>query len=99
MAGHHDLVLTGTMKVMLFSIDAFLVILFVMATRARFKIGERRFKRRNVAGIEEFESYGKALFTRAWENTLYRTARLAQVLTVFAFMGSIIMLFMSHGHA
>lgn len=52
--------------------------------------GKRSFERRNLAGIEEFASYGKALGTRAFEKLVRIAAGVAMVIggisTVVFFM-------------
>jgi len=41
--------------------------LLVIGLVIRFYIGRRRFDRRNVAGLQQFSSYGKALWISFWE--------------------------------
>lgn len=43
------------------------ILMIVVGLCIRHIVGRRRFYRRNVAGIEEFDSYGAAQFTQLWE--------------------------------
>lgn len=57
----------------------FSLVLLVLGGSGVFWANKRRFERRNMAGVEEFSSYGKALLTKGGEQIL----RLASWLLVF----------------
>ena len=63
---------------------AVLVVVFVVASYARFKVSERRFLRRNVAGLQLFHSYGHALVVQFVEGLVYSIASIAQALAIAA---------------
>lgn len=42
-------------------------IMLIIGWIIRYRIGRRRFNRRNFAGVEVFSSYGKATVTRGFE--------------------------------
>ena len=43
------------------------LVILAIGLYLRFKINQRRFNRRAVTGLEQFSSYGKAVFTRGAE--------------------------------
>jgi hypothetical protein len=43
------------------------IIMLIIGWIIRYRIGQRRFNRRNFAGVEIFSSYGKATVTRGFE--------------------------------
>ncbi|WP_158993984.1 hypothetical protein [Mucilaginibacter sp. L196] len=52
------------------------IVLIVISLILKYIINERRFKRRNFAGMQKFSSYGKAVRVKLIENTIYFIARL-----------------------
>jgi hypothetical protein len=50
-------------------------VVFALTSFVTFKVNERRFHRRNVAGIEEFPSYWQSLVTRSAETSVMVLAR------------------------
>lgn len=48
---------------------------FALTSFVTFKVNERRFLRRNIAGIEEFPSYWQSLMTRSAETSVMLLAR------------------------
>lgn len=55
---------------------------FIVAWIVRFKINERRFERRNFAGLEQFETYAEAYRTRFAEGGIYWLCGVAQWVSV-----------------
>ena len=53
--------------------------LFVIGVALRLKIGQRRFRRRGVAGLEYFPSYRRALVTRFLEGIVGAAAKLFMI--------------------
>lgn len=49
-------------------------------------VGRRRFNRRNVAGIEEFSSYGRMVLTKLWEK-IFRVCAVLAVISGLMLMG------------
>jgi len=68
------------------------VAVFALAAWVRFRINERRFMRRNVAGLQLYDSYGQALATSALEAVAYRISMLLQWVAVAVVLGSAILL-------
>ena len=58
------------MKFGLFVLVVVSVVVFFGTSFVTFKVNERRFKRRNVAGVEEFATYGTAVATQAAESSV-----------------------------
>lgn len=55
------------MKFGLFVLVVVSVVVFFGTSFVTFRVNERRFKRRNAAGLEEFPTYGTAVATRTAE--------------------------------
>lgn len=55
------------------------VVLLIVGIVVRYWIGRRRFNRRNFAGVEIFDSYGKAVVTKGFE----RFARILAAICIF----------------
>ena len=53
------------------------IVLIVISLILKYIINERRFNRRNFAGMQKFSSYGKAVRLKLLENIIYFIARLA----------------------
>lgn len=60
--------------------------LFAVATYGRFKINERKFERRNIAGLEQFESYGQAVRTKIGEGVISFVAGVCQLVTLIVWL-------------
>jgi hypothetical protein len=43
------------------------LILLAIGLLIRYYIGKRRFNRRDIAGLQQFPTYGRAVFTTLWE--------------------------------
>jgi hypothetical protein len=67
-----------------------------LAAWARFRINERRFLRRTIAGSERFPSYANAVFTRFWEGIAIRLASVVMVIAVFSGLWLTVVLYGSH---
>lgn len=52
------------------------ILMVVIGAVLHFWLGSRAFKRRNQAGLETFDSYGKAVGTRAVERIVMVVSRL-----------------------
>jgi hypothetical protein len=61
-------------------IGTLLIILFFVL---RFWVGKRKFNRRNIAGVEGFSSYGKAVTTTIFENIMLFVALLCFLTGLF----------------
>lgn len=51
------------------------VVFFLIGCFGIYWTGKRSFERRNMAGVEEFDSYGKAVGTRALEGLVSISAK------------------------
>jgi hypothetical protein len=52
------------------------IVLIVISLITKYVINERRFNRRNFAGMQKFTSYSKAVRIKLPENSIYFIARL-----------------------
>jgi len=52
------------------------IVLIVISLVLKYIINERRFKRRNFAGMQKFSSYDKAVVIRVVEKIIYIIAKL-----------------------
>lgn len=59
------------------------IVFFLIGCVGVYWTGKRSFERRNVAGMEEFESYGKAVGTKALEGVI---SLIAKVLIFLGFL-------------
>lgn len=66
------------------------IILLALGCYGVYWTNKRRFDRRNMAGVEEFSSYSKAVATRGGE-TIVRLA--SWILVLFGGVGTIVALF------
>lgn len=75
--------------------DVIFLFVFIVSFMVRYKINERRFNRRNIAGVEMFQSYGNSFLTRFWEGAAYKIAGFFQGAMVIALLGSLFFIFHS----
>ena len=65
------------------------IILFFLGCFGVFWIRKRAFDRRNIAGVEEFKSYGTSLLTRVLEKIAYLCSWLFIISGVVKFISSV----------
>lgn len=76
-------------KYMFMGADVIFVLIMIAALWVRYKINERRFNRRNVVGMEIFDSYGNSFITRFWEGAAYKIAGFFLTFMVVGLLGSL----------
>ena len=62
------------------------IVLISAGLAIRYKIRQRKFKRRSLAGLEWFPSYGKAVITRLWEGIAFFLAGLMIAAGLLSFL-------------
>jgi uncharacterized membrane protein YidH (DUF202 family) len=60
--------------------------LFAAGMFLRFKVNEKQFNRRNMAGVEEFSSYGKSVATQSAEKFLRLIAGFLIIVGIITFL-------------
>lgn len=75
--------------------SALMLVVLVASSYARYKLNERRFLRRNAAGIEQFPTYGHKVRAQFVEGTLRRISTIAQWVSALALAGSVLTMALS----
>lgn len=75
--------------------SALMLVVLVASSYARYKLNERRFLRRNSAGIEQFQTYGHKVRTQLVEGTLRRVSTIAQWVSALALAGAVLAMVLS----
>jgi hypothetical protein len=59
------------------------LLLLAISFGFRYAIGRRRFNRRGMAGLQQFPTYGKAVFTTLWETVFLIIGNLCLLTALF----------------